>query len=87
MVVHLVILLDLELDFALCLVDFVHAYVVPSQVIHPDKTPHARAPDAFDLLKKVRLSPFHDAFFISYEFVPVSSLTSVTHNTYTPTEV
>jgi hypothetical protein len=29
MVVRLVILLGLELDFALCLVDFVHAYVVP----------------------------------------------------------
>lgn len=23
-------------------------------VIHPDKTPHASAPEAFDLLKKVR---------------------------------
>jgi hypothetical protein len=27
--VRLVILLDLELDFALCLVDYVHVYVVP----------------------------------------------------------
>lgn len=26
---------------------------MPFLVIHPDKTPHARAPDAFDLLKKV----------------------------------
>lgn len=24
-------------------------------VIHPDKCPHARAPEAFDLLKKVRI--------------------------------
>ena len=29
------------------------SYVVRYLVIHPDKTSHARAPDAFDLLKKV----------------------------------
>jgi DnaJ family protein C protein 8 len=27
-------------------------YVFPCTVIHPDKTPHPRAPDAFDILKK-----------------------------------
>ena len=26
-------------------------------VIHPDKCPHEKAPEAFDLLKKVRLRP------------------------------
>lgn len=28
-------------------------YVISCTVIHPDKTPHPRAPDAFDILKKV----------------------------------
>lgn len=33
-----------------------HLFIVciSSLVIHPDKTTHPRAPDAFDLLKKVR---------------------------------
>ena len=29
------------------------SYVFLCVVIHPDKTQHARAPEAFDLLKKV----------------------------------
>ena len=35
-------------------------------VIHPDKTPHVRAPDAFDLLKKVRPQHFRTNAFIDY---------------------
>jgi DnaJ family protein C protein 8 len=36
-------------------------------VIHPDKTPHVNAPDAFDLLKKVRPSvPPHRHILLTY---------------------
>lgn len=52
-------------------------------VIHPDKTSHARAPEAFDLLKKVRMTPPSSRFplVLSLRDSVLRSV-SVTHAVY-----
>ncbi|KAF8126909.1 hypothetical protein EV363DRAFT_1517656 [Boletus edulis] len=47
----------LDLDLTAKPEDIKRKYRQLSLFIHPDKTPHPRAPDAFDILKKVRFPP------------------------------